>query len=253
MSAGTARRATGTESARKTLQLLMCFSPERPVWTVAQLSERLGISLASAYRYVSLLREVGLVDSAESGSRYRVTDRAGCLARAARAWHLPLREAALPVLTRVRDRIDETVLIAARSGDSVFCVERVESSDPVPLQFDTGQPMALHRGALARVLLAAMPREERDGYLARVAADGLAPSAGALDAVRNLGYTESFEEIDEGVWGVAAAVRKDGAVVASLGTAAPIHRNDAARRAEIVKLIIDAAREVSRALAGTRP
>lgn len=253
MNTDTAKRVPGAGSARRTLHILMCFSPDRPVWTVAQLSRELGIPLASTYRHLALLREVGLVGTAADKSRYRLTDRVGALARAARAGHLSLLNVALPVLTRVRDQIDETVLVAARSGDEVFCVERVESRRPVPLQFESGQPMSLHRGALARVLLAAMPGDERADYLRRFSADISADRAaaltpGALDAVRALGYTESFEEIDAGIWGVAAAVVQDRSVLVSLGTAAPVHRADAARRARIVELVVCAAHEIGAAL-----
>lgn len=246
------RRVSGAESARKMLSMLLCFSAERPTWSVSQLAEELELSTSSAYRYVAVLRDVGLLDAAGE-SAYRVTERAVGLARAAEAAKAPLIDTALPIMTRLRDQIDETVLVAQRTGTTVYCVDRVESHHPVRLQFDRGQPMPLHLGALARVLLAAMPDRERDEYL-RDVIPAVAPhhrgllTDEALAEVRATGAAESVGEVDAGIWGAASSIVVDGRVVASIGTAAPQYRMDASRRQEVRRLVAIAASEVSEAL-----
>ena len=247
-------RVSGAGSSRKLLNTLLCFTEQRPTWTVAELSNQLDLSATSTYRYVALLREVGLLEGAPD-SAYRVTDMAIGLAAACEAARPPLMDIALPYITRIRDEIDETVLIARRSGDAVYCVDRVESRRPVRLQFDRGQAMSLHRGSMARVLLAAMTPRERDEHLAKVLPT-LDPAAvsllghESLDAVHAEGWTESYEEVDDGIWGTAAAITSHGKVVASIGTAAPIFRTDAHRRTRIIPLIRDAGQEISAVLTG---
>jgi DNA-binding IclR family transcriptional regulator len=110
--------------------------------------------------------------------------------------------------------------------------------------------MAIHAGSASRVLLAAMPRAERDALVADLAPalsmrqrETLTPAA--LDAVRAAGWTESFEEVDEGIWGVAAAVRSHGDVVASLGTAGPMYRLDDSRRADVIARLRTTASRIS--------
>lgn len=245
-------RVSGASSSRKLLHTLLCFTEQHPTWTVADLAAELGLSATSTYRYVGLLREVGLLDSAP-GNTYRVTDLVFGLARACEAAQAPLAEVALPVMTRLRDRIGETVLVARRGGTAAYCVERVESQRPVRLQFDPGQAMDLHAGALSRILLSAMPRAERRRHI-----DGVLPtlppehqtllSDEALDATAAAGWTESFEEIDEGIWGCAAAIRIGDGVVAAVGTAAPVFRTDESRRAKIIALVREAAGEITTAL-----
>ena len=66
------RRTTGVESARKALQLLLCFDASRTRASVAELAKAAGLPLSSAYRHVALLREVGLVEE-EGAGLYRVT------------------------------------------------------------------------------------------------------------------------------------------------------------------------------------
>ncbi len=157
-------------------------------------------------------------------------------------------------MTTLRDEIDETVLLARRSGEAAFCVERVESRQAVRLQFERGQAMQLHSGSMPRLLLSYMPVHERQRYLERVrpylAPDRLAMiSDEALDRTAALGHCESMAEIDEGIWGCAAAVRRGHEVVGVIGTAGPAYRLDAQRRTEIRRLIVACAATVSRALA----
>lgn len=54
-----------------------------------------------------------------------------------------LVEVARPIIARLRESVDETVLIARCRGDFALRVDRVESTRPVSLQFDREQPMAL--------------------------------------------------------------------------------------------------------------
>ncbi|WP_241384951.1 IclR family transcriptional regulator [Rhodococcus sp. CH91] len=253
----TEHQVSGAGSSRKLLKALLCFTEDRPTWTVAELSERLDLSVTSTYRYVALLREVGLLE-ASSGNGYRVTDLVMSLAAACEAARPPIIEIAMPIMTRIRDEVDETVLVARRGGRAAYCVDRVESQRPVRLQFDKGQAMSLHRGSMSRVLLASMSRPERAAVVAAIG-DGMDPGLAAqltddaLDVVHRDGWTESFEEIDEGIWGTAAAIVSHGSTVASIGTAAPIFRTDATRRARIISLIRDAASEISHALDGSGP
>jgi DNA-binding IclR family transcriptional regulator len=246
------KRVPGAESGRKLLQLLLSFTVEHPTWTVADLSNALSMPQSMVYRYVALLREVGLLDSA-AGKSYRVTDLAQSLAEAASVARAPLSEISLPYMTAVRDEIDETVLVARRSGWYSYCVERVESRQPVRLQFERGQAMSLHSGSMSRILFAAMNPAERASYFSRFPEVLDSPNMDRLgeDALRELarrGYTESFEEIDEGIWGVAAAIIVDGEVIASIGTAGPIYRVDEAQRVRTTQLIIDAAAKISAGL-----
>jgi DNA-binding IclR family transcriptional regulator len=115
--------------------------------------------------------------------------------------------------------------------------------------------MPLHLGSAARVLLAHLPRAERDRYLAGLPAEERRRQAAtlsdqALDAIVRDGWTESFEEVDEGIWGTAAVIVSDGKPVAAVGTAGPMYRLVEERRRQIVDLIRDRADKISADLTG---
>lgn len=247
-----AGRVAGASSGRKLLNTLLLFTEDQPTWSVGDLAAELSLSTTTTYRYVGLLREVGLLDHGPHNT-YRVTDRAFGLSRACEAAQAPLTEIALPVMTRLRDDIGETVLVARRGGTAAYCVDRVESMRPVRLQFDRGQAMDLHAGSLSRILLSAMPTAERSRYVDSIS-DGLSPehletlTPEALARTHAEGWTESFEEVDEGIWGCAAAIRIGDSVVAAIGTAAPVFRTDAAARATIIEKVRDAGQRISASL-----
>jgi len=249
-----AKGTSGAETGRKTLSVLGLFTGSRPTWTVAELAQELGLTTSTAYRYVGLLREEGFLESA-TDSAYRVTARVLDLAAAHTASRTDIVDIAVPLMTRLRDEVGETVLIARRAGDYAYCVERVESQQAVRLQFRRGQAMSLHSGSIPRTLLAYMPRGERERYVAsvqsQVASDAhralLSPEA--LDELARMGQTESFEEIDPQIWGCAAAVHAPGGEVLALGTAGPVYRLQDADRARIQERIADAARQITDALA----
>ena len=83
-----ARRTTGTESSRKVLHTLLAFSEQRPTATAEDLAREVGVPLSSAYRYISLLREVGLIEEGRERT-YHLSARIIPLARVALLGHLP--------------------------------------------------------------------------------------------------------------------------------------------------------------------
>jgi DNA-binding IclR family transcriptional regulator len=249
------RRTPGAESGRRLLSALLAFTPERPAPTVVELAETVQVPTSTAYRYLALLRETGLVEAIGDGT-YRLTDRVTALSAAASAARDDILESATPRLRSLRDAIDETVLLARRGGDFAYCIAREEASHPVRLQFAVGQAMPLHSGSVARVLLAAMPTGERLAYLRQHASTPSPRNAAllteaAMAKVQVDGWTESYEEVDAGIWGVAAAITRGvgGEVIAALGTAGPLHRLDESRRRHATEQVRATAAAMSASLA----
>ncbi len=242
-------RVVGAESSRKLLQLLLMFTPSRPIWAVGELAEELGLTQSMAYRYVALLREVGLLDAA-GGKSYRVTDLARSLAVAAGAARIPLGDIALPVLGHIRDVGRETAFVTRRSGWFTYVLEREQTPHPIRLIFERGQAIALHQGSSSRILLAAMSPGERQAYFDQFGIDRVKVGRGllsdpALDELARHGVTESFEEAGEGIWSVSSAIRENGDIVGSLGVAAPLFRVNAQQRQELHDLVVAGAEEIS--------
>lgn len=247
------RRTVGVESARKVLQLLLCFDAARPRATVTDLARAAGMPLSSAYRHLALLREQGLVEE-DGGGRYRVTPRVHALARAADAAS-PLVAAAQPILARLAGETGATAVLFRIFGDVAMAVAAVEPRRPAHLSGVSGRSFPLHKGAPCKLLLASLPATVRTAYLDRIERADSAERAlrrereAELALIRKRGYAESFGEVDPGMYAVAAPVGQRRRTIASLWAAIPARRVDAARRAALREATRAAGHALSKSLA----
>ena len=226
----------GTQSGQRLLTVLDQFTAERPILTVEQLSQAVGVPRSTVYRLVGLLRAHGLVEQAGDG-RYRLGPKAIMIGYVARStvdladlWRPGLRE--LAAVSR------ETALVLRRVEDSAVCIDRIDCDHPIRLSFDIGRAMPLHTGAGAKVLLAMSSADARDRYLERaVPADQRARLQADLDRIAAEQWGESRAEVDPGIWAVGAPILadRDGRSLA-ISVAVPEYRLEAGRRAELIAL-----------------
>jgi DNA-binding IclR family transcriptional regulator len=213
MSAGGEKR--GTTSAGKVLGLLSLFSPERPVWSPERAARRLGVSLATAYRYVNALVAAGLLEKLER-NRYVLGPAIVELDRQIRAAD-PVLKRAQPVMERLLRRLREpaSVLLCRYYRQKVMCIhqETNRAGEPVS-SYERGAPRPMFRGATSKVILAHLPPRAianlwRD-HGREIAATGLGPGfddfKAALKALRQEPVNVSSSEVDEGRTGIAAPI-----------------------------------------------
>lgn len=243
-------RTPGVDSARRVLKVLLLFSEKQTELGVDEIARSIDISVPSAYRFVSLLREMDLVDESGPGS-YVLSPRVILLARSA---ELAFSASRLlrPLVDRLSSSTGEAALVIRRVGDYATCVEMTQTGHPIRLSFEPGQIMALHRGAGPKVLLAAMgeswarqyfdrlepspPQDEREAILAEI------------PTIAERGWSKSAAEVDEGVFAVAAPITVGDKVVATVTVAGPQFRIDDARAEFIRHEVITGAAELSRSL-----
>jgi len=248
-----ANAAHGCEGARRVLALMLTFSADENTLTARQLAERTGIALPSVYRYITLLRETGLLAGDERGS-YRLSARLMGLAKAAEAAE-SIIDLADPVMRDLRDRTGETVILVRLIGRSPVCVHRVQSAQRLRISFEPGQPLPLERGASSRLLLSSLAPHVRREYLAPLAERD--PEAAALLEKKILlagqqGFATSEEEIHQGVFAAAAQVMQGKRMVAVLTVPSPSVRAPAEQRTLLLSQVRAAARAVEDSLRAAR-
>lgn len=227
----------------------MAFSKERHTLTAQTLAEDTDIPLPTVYRYVAFLRGMGLLVCDSEGS-YHLSARFIALAQAAEAAET-LVDFADPVMRRLAAETQETVILVRLVAGSAICVHRVESSHRLRTSFDVGQPLPLDHGASTRILLASMRPEQRRASLASLANRDPAATERLEESARvagERGWATSEEEIDEGVWAAAAAVRDSSGIVASLTVPSPLVRAPEAMQARLLGQVRRAAVEINEAL-----
>lgn len=241
-------RTPGVDSARRVLNVLLLFGGDKPSLSVEEIAEQVDVSVPSAYRFLSLLRELELVEENGNGT-YSLTPRVFALASSAeRAFEIGA--ALRPVLHDLSRRTGEAALVMRRIGDHATCAEMVETEHAVRLSFAPGQIMSLHRGAGPKTLLSSMSDVWADRYLQRSGLDDAerARLLAELGKIKEQGWAVSSAEVDEGVWAASAPIVVGGRTVAALSVAGPRYRIGPDREAEILEHVVACARGVSESL-----
>jgi DNA-binding IclR family transcriptional regulator len=255
-SPSTQHQIRGAESPRKVLQVLMAFDQQRPFATISELADEVGVPLSTCYRYVGLLREVGLLEEGERAT-YHVTPQIMRIARAAQLSNT-LCHVARPYLEEVCAHVNETVVLMQAFGTRVVCVDTVAPPRAMRFQFEPGQSVPIGDGASGRLLLAYLPDAERLAHIARRASTevGFAHRAAVLEQdlpkLARQGWATSLAEIEDGVWACSVAVRDGKSVPAAVAVAGPSFRIDPKLRDEIRRLLIEASAAITSAREGLR-
>lgn len=240
----------------RAIAVLKLFTLEMPAWTVEDLAAQIGVSVSSAYRYVAVLTEAGLLTTAASG-RYVLGPAIIQLDRQIQLTD-PLLRVAKPVMTELARFSPEnsTVLLCRIFGDTVLCVHReVATGTGDQVSYERGRPMPLFRGATSKAILASF--QARD--LARlyktqaekVAAAGLGRTLddfrAAMAKIRRTGYSVSHGEIDPGMIGVAAPIIGEAhRVVGSLSYV--VREREERSVPRLATLVVGGAHEIEEAL-----
>lgn len=244
--------ASGAEGARRVLSVLWAFSPANHTRTAKELAEATSIPLPSVYRYIGLLREMGLLLGDERGA-YHLSPRLISLSRAAEAAE-SLLEFADPVMRDLVRECGVSAVFVRLIARTPVCVHRVGTDRELRIKFEPGQPMPLYQGATGRVLLAGLPERTRREYLAplrRADPEAAARVAEAVAQVAACGWATSAGEIDRGVWAASAPVTDGRSAVAALTVPSPLVRGPADLR-ELVGEVRAAAGRLSERIAATR-
>lgn len=243
-------RTPGVDSARRVLKILLLFSEERPGLGVEEIAQEVDISIPSAYRFLSLLREMDLVEDNGDGT-YTLSPRVLLLARGAEKG-LQIAKTLRPLVERLTRTTGEAALVIRRVGDHATCVEICQTDNLIRLSFTPGQSMSLYRGAGPKILLAAMGESWALRYFERLDPSPPQPEREAVlaefAAITAQGWSKSAAEVDEGVWAVAAPIKIADTVVAALSVAGPQFRIDEQRADHILEEVLSSAAEASRIL-----
>lgn len=231
--------------------MLQLFTEEKPIWSGAEISERLGVARSTGYRYLSSLVQSGFIAEGDGG--FQLGPRIFQLARVARR-NIGLAEVALPAMHELAKEVNETVLLTRRSGSVVVCLERVEAARAIRLSYERGHVLPINAGAAAEVLLAWSPPAEiaqilGDAPPQRFTASTLvdADAIGErLENIRKSGYALSRGELDPDVLGIAAPIRgHDDSVRAAVSIAALSSRVNAKQAKAMSTAVLDAAAKIT--------
>jgi DNA-binding IclR family transcriptional regulator len=237
---------TGTQAIDRAAQLLVRVVESTEPETVTELAETTGLPKSTASRLVAALERQGLVQ--RDGGRGSVRPGPVLVSFARRS--LPeadLVELCGRPLDRLAEATGETVNLAvpAKSG-----VEQLAQRDSRHFLGSTnwiGRTVPYHASAVGKVFLAygaARSPKRLEQLTPRTIVDREELER-ALDKVRARGYATAVEELEPGLWAIAAPVQGASRVVAALSVSGPTIRLHDGLLEELGRLLVAEADAVS--------
>jgi IclR family pca regulon transcriptional regulator len=225
-------------SLARGLAVLRAFADTRKPQTIAQISQQTGIPRAAVRRCLHTLRQLGYVDAELNNFTLRpkvLTLGYSYLSST------PLTTAAQPCLDAVSKALGESSSLAVLEEEQVLYVARAATSHVMSVSLAAGSRLPAYCSSLGRVLLAHLPQDELDAYLAHTT---LTPKTEhtvtdparlreILAQVRRDGYAVNDQELELGLRSIAVPVRgASGRVLAALNVGAHAARVTPARMVE---------------------
>lgn len=239
------------KSAEKTLSVLLAFTPERPSLTVTQTATAVGVTRASARRFLLTLTDLGYLRA--EGNSFVQTPRVLDLG-ASYLSGLSLTKVAAPHLCELALRLDETTTLSTLDGLDVMYVARVAASRLQSVTVNVGNRLPAWATSMGRVLLAALPDAVLDerlehtqlrSYTAKTVTS-IEELRYELMRIREQGWSLVSQELDEGLRGVAVPVRRGSEVLGALNVSVQAHRSDPATiHQEIIPQLLLAAQAIA--------
>jgi len=199
-------------SLARGLLVIQSFTPQTPQMTISQLSVKTGLSRAAVRRCLYTLTKLGFA-GVEDGSRYALRPRMLTLSNTYSASN-SLSTAAQPILERMSAALHESFSVATLDGDDIVYIARSNVSRVMSDDLHIGSRLPAYCTSMGRVLLAFLPPEQLEHYLARVVLTSHTPRTVssveklrlALRNVRRHGYALVDQEYEIGLRSLAVPV-----------------------------------------------
>jgi IclR family transcriptional regulator, pca regulon regulatory protein len=210
-------------SLARGLIVIQAFTQQSPQMTISQLSIKTGLSRAAVRRCLYTLTKLGFA-GAEDGSRYSLRPRMLTLSHTYTTSNT-LSTAAQPILERMSAALQESFSVATLDGEDIVYIARTQVNRVMAVDLHIGSRLPAYCTSMGRILLAYLPTEQLEQYLAKV---NLIPHTTrtitsieklrlALRNIRRNGYAICDQEYEVGLRSLAVPVySSSGRVVATL-------------------------------------
>jgi IclR family transcriptional regulator, pca regulon regulatory protein len=215
------RGTTFVQSLERGLAVLRTFD-RGSVLSPSEVAVAAGLTRAAARRFLLTLAELGYVRT--EGRGFRLSPRVLELGRAYLSG-LTLPDVALPHLRALVAGVRESSSVAVLDGERIVYIAHVAAKRVLSVSVTVGSDDPAFATSLGRVLLAGLPDEQLDRYLASAELAPLTERTivdrerlrAELAKVRSQGFALVDQELEEGLRAVAAPIHdSDGKVVAAM-------------------------------------
>ena len=215
-------RSEFVQSLERGLSVLRAFSAERPSMTLSEVARTTDLTRATARRLLLTFEALGYMRT--DGRSFELTPRVLDLGYAYVS-SLKLPDIAQPFMEALSERVHESVSAAVLDDNEIVYVARVPTKRIMTVAISLGSRLPAASTSMGRALLAELPDDELDAFLARTtvapATDNTLTKPSALREaileVRRLGYAVVDQELELGVRSASTVLRnRRGCAVAAI-------------------------------------
>ena len=239
-------------SLARMLSVLDLFSDQRLHWSAEDISETLGVSLPTSYRYLKTLSDAGLLRRG-SDAQFALGPRIVMLDHLIRQAD-PVLQCGIPFMKELVAQTGFDCVVSSMHGDQLLDTHRELGSMPASLSYGRGRPRPLFQGAAPKVILANWTplalHKLFDNHTKDIAAAGLPSDWSAFrryfSQIRKNGHYFSHGELESNLAAVAVPLyQADGSVIAAFSLVTSVQRMAVIDRSKLTPLIQRAAQEIS--------
>lgn len=212
------------EALARGLSVLEAFDAADPEMTLAELSRKVGMSIATVRRNVLTLEALGFIR--RHNKHFLLAPRILSLG-SSYLNAFKVEEAVTPELHRITSQFGDAANMAVLDGTNVLYVAHLSESLGVRRNASLGVTYPAYATSMGRTLLAALPEEDLDRYFQAYSPVKLtdytvtdeAELRKTLVEVRASGYSITVDQLDYGITAIAVPVKDTtGRVVCSINS-----------------------------------
>ena len=235
---------TSLRTLERGLDVLDCFGHSETKLSLTEIATRINLTPSTVTRILATLEKRNYLVRDSETKKYQLSGRFGSLA-ASSGQSFDIRIIAAPYLRRLYDLYNESVSLYVLLDGQRVCIDRIETTHGLRRVINIGDRLSLTRGASGKVLLAWLPEEQRKVIWLT---DPAVPFK-EFDQIRMQGFATSISERDEGVAAVSAPIfDSQEQMVAAVAIAIPTVRLTKETIPQMIPSVMEAAKEISKAL-----
>jgi IclR family KDG regulon transcriptional repressor len=245
-----------TRSVSRALEILACFSQNRPELSLSEICELVGLPKPTVFRLLSALESVRFVERCPDKDKYQVGIKAfevGCVFLS----HLSVERVARPIMDSLSKQFHLSVNLGILDQGQVVYLAVSEPDTVFRYTPIIGYRHYVHCSALGKVLVAPLSEDQLDKILATIGMPALTPHTITdpgvfkehLALVRQQGYATDIQEGGLGFCCLAVPIHNhEGEVVAAMSISGSVAHFDDDGIRQFATAMKEAAAQVSAGL-----
>ena len=245
------------QSLKRGFEILKCFSSDKPILRLTDITNKLGISKATVFRYVSTLKDLGYLRKDDEFKGYKLTVKVLNFGFSALS-SLGFVDISLPFLEELAHSCQESASMAILDGPDVLYVARTATKRWISTNLQVGSKLPAYCTSLGKVLLAYKSFDELKEIIKLTELKLYTPNTitdldtlkEVLVRIRQDGYAISNQELEIGHISAAAPIyNAKGEVIAAINISMSSMRVSIDElKQKFIPLLTQTAKQISNAL-----